>query len=160
MPMTSCSDTNTKSNFSGHVIVTTIIMKPRFSMRKAGIVLYCYTHHSHCDNSLHLHIERVHTWVILCSMSPVYSTIYYTWAHEFDVIPSRFISWKKKLIFLYQQEVYFAKKWLGRLTDCTHCTGQFTPKMKANAEPRLLSSLVWIDSGVVVSQHCWASLLS
>ena len=27
-------------------------------------------------------------------------------------------------------------------------TGQFTPKMKANAEPRLLSSLVWIDSGV------------
>ena len=33
-----------------------------------------------------------------------------------------------------------------------HCTGQFTPKMKANAEPRLLSSLVWIDSGVVVSQ--------
>ena len=32
-------------------------------------------------------------------------------------------------------------------------TGQFTPKMKANAEPRLLSSLVWIDSGVVVSQH-------
>ena len=35
----------------------------------------------------------------------------------------------------------------------SHCTGQFTPKMKANAEPRLLSSLVWIDSGVVVSQH-------
>ena len=32
------------------------------------------------------------------------------------------------------------------------CTGQFTPKMKANAEPRLLSSLVWIDSGIVVSQ--------
>ena len=36
----------------------------------------------------------------------------------------------------------------------SHCTGQFTPKMKANAEPRLLSSLVWIDSGVVVvSKH-------
>ena len=34
-----------------------------------------------------------------------------------------------------------------------HCIGQFTPKMKANAEPRLLSSLVWIDSGIVVSQH-------
>ena len=34
-----------------------------------------------------------------------------------------------------------------------HCTGQFTPKMKANAEPRLLSSLVWIDSGIEVSQH-------
>ena len=34
-----------------------------------------------------------------------------------------------------------------------HCTGQFTPKMKANAVPRLLSSLVGIDSGVAVSQH-------
>ena len=34
-----------------------------------------------------------------------------------------------------------------------HCTGQFTPKMKANTEPHLLSSLVWIDSGLVVSQH-------
>ena len=34
-----------------------------------------------------------------------------------------------------------------------HCTGQFTPKMKANAEPRLLSSLVWIDSGIEMSQH-------
>ena len=32
-------------------------------------------------------------------------------------------------------------------------TGQFTPTMKANAEPHLLSSLVRIDSGVVVSQH-------
>ena len=34
-----------------------------------------------------------------------------------------------------------------------NCTGQFTPKMKANAVPRLLSSLVWIDSGIAVSQH-------
>ena len=33
----------------------------------------------------------------------------------------------------------------------SHCTSQFTPKMKANAEPCLLSSLVWIDSGFVVS---------
>ena len=40
------------------------------------------------------------------------------------------------------------------------CTGQFTPKMKANAEPHLLSSLVWIDSGVVVSQHRLESLFS
>ena len=32
-------------------------------------------------------------------------------------------------------------------------TGQFTPTMKANAEPHLLSSLVRIDSGIVVSQH-------
>ena len=43
----------------------------------------------------------------------------------------------------------FYQIWLGRLTDCTHCTGQFTPKMKANAKPCLLSSLEWIDSGVV-----------
>ena len=34
-----------------------------------------------------------------------------------------------------------------------HCTGQFTPKIKANTVPRLLSSLVWIDSDVVLSQH-------
>ena len=34
-----------------------------------------------------------------------------------------------------------------------HCTGQFTPKMKANAKPCLLSSLVWIDAGVVMSQY-------
>ena len=27
------------------------------------------------------------------------------------------------------------------------CQSQITPKMKANAKPRLLSSLVWIDSG-------------
>ena len=40
-----------------------------------------------------------------------------------------------------------------KLVRYIHCTGQFTPKMKANAEPRLLSSLVWIDSGVVMSQH-------
>ena len=38
-----------------------------------------------------------------------------------------------------------------------HCTGQFMSKMKANAKPCLLSSLVWIDSGVVVSQHCLES---
>ena len=30
---------------------------------------------------------------------------------------------------------------------------EFTPKMKANAFGRLLWSLVWIDSGVVVLQH-------
>ena len=30
-------------------------------------------------------------------------------------------------------------------TDCTYSIGQFTPKMKANAVSRLLSSLVWID---------------
>ena len=33
------------------------------------------------------------------------------------------------------------------------CTGQFTPNMKANTQVRLLSSLVGIDFGLVVSQH-------
>ena len=37
---------------------------------------------------------------------------------------------------------------------------QFTPKMKAKAISRLLSSLVWIDSGVVASLHCLASVSS
>ena len=40
-----------------------------------------------------------------------------------------------------------------------HCTSQFTPKMKANAEACLLSSLVWTDSGIVVSQHCLESFV-
>ena len=33
------------------------------------------------------------------------------------------------------------------------CRGQFTPKIKANAERHLFSSLVWIDFGVVVWQY-------
>ena len=33
------------------------------------------------------------------------------------------------------------------------CTGQFTPNMKANTQVRLLSSLVGIDFGIVVSQY-------
>ena len=39
------------------------------------------------------------------------------------------------------------KKWLGRLTNAVmpQHQSQFTPKMKANAELHLLSSLVWID---------------
>ena len=39
-----------------------------------------------------------------------------------------------------------------------NCTGQFTPNMKATAEPRLLSSLLWIDPGIKVSQHCLESV--
>ena len=55
--------------------------------------------------------------------------------------------------------MYITVSWTPwNLSFCnTDCTGQFTPKMKANAEPRLLSSWVWIDSGVVVSQHRLAS---
>ena len=41
----------------------------------------------------------------------------------------------------------------------SRCTGQFTPKMRANADSCLLSSLVWIDYGVEVSKHCLASIL-
>ena len=36
-----------------------------------------------------------------------------------------------------------------------HCTGQFTPKMKANAESRLLSSLVWIDQHKEYNRALW-----
>ena len=48
-----------------------------------------------------------------------------------------------------------SSSWIPRNLSFSYidCTGQFTPKMKANAEPHLLSSLVWIGSGVVVSQH-------
>ena len=53
------------------------------------------------------------------------------------VIPLHLISWKKTL-----NDAVTPQR-----------QSQFTPKMKANAVPRLLSSLVWIDSGVVVSQH-------
>ena len=44
------------------------------------------------------------------------------------VIPIQFISWKTPNNAVTPQ-----------------CQSQFTPKMKANAVPRLLSSLVWID---------------
>ena len=47
------------------------------------------------------------------------------------------------------------KTWIPRNLSFRYiyCTGQFTLKMKENAEHYLFSSLVWIDSGVVVSQH-------
>ena len=65
----------------------------------------------------------------------------------------------KKLIYHVFHETshsvtsYFTKKKTPNdaVTPQRHC--QFAPKMKANAVPRFLSSLVWIDSGVVVSQH-------
>ena len=53
------------------------------------------------------------------------------------VIPLHFISWKKT----------------PNDAVTPQCRSQFTPKMKANAVPRLLSSLVWIDSGIVVSLY-------
>ena len=48
---------------------------------------------------------------------------------------------------------YFMEKKTPNDAATPQCQSQFTPEMKANAVPRLLSSLVWIDSGVVVSQH-------
>ena len=57
------------------------------------------------------------------------------------VILSHFISWKKTP---------------NDAVTPQH-QSQFTPKMKANTEPRLLLSLVWIDYGVVVSPHCLVS---
>ena len=65
----------------------------------------------------------------------------------------RQVLFHEKTNFLILAGSAFDQIWLGRLTDCTHWTGQFTPKMKANAKPRLLSSLVWIDSGVVAWKH-------
>ena len=53
------------------------------------------------------------------------------------VIPLHFISWKKT----------------PNDAVTPQSQSQFTPKMKANTVPRLLSSLVWIDSGVEVSQN-------
>ena len=41
--------------------------------------------------------------------------------------------------------LYFMKKKTPNDAVTPHRQGQFTPKMKANAVPRLLSSLVWID---------------
>ena len=40
---------------------------------------------------------------------------------------------------------YFMKKKTPNDAVTPQCQSQFTPKMKANAVPRLLSSLVWID---------------
>ena len=48
---------------------------------------------------------------------------------------------------------YSISSWIPWNFRYIHWNVQFTPKMKANAELCLLSSLVWIDSGVVVSQH-------
>ena len=55
-----------------------------------------------------------------------------------------FISWKNSFSDISRECILY-QIWLGRLTDCTDRNGQFTPKMKANAVSRLLSSLVWID---------------
>ena len=70
-----------------------------------------------------------------------------TWIPWKLVLPSRFISWKTHFLILAGSGFY--QIWWGRLTDCTYSTGQFRAKMKANAKPRLLSSLVWIDSGII-----------
>ena len=53
----------------------------------------------------------------------------------------------------YSVKFYFMKKKTPNNAVTPQCQSQFTPKMKANANPRLLSSLVRIDSGLVVSQH-------
>ena len=56
--------------------------------------------------------------------------------------------------------MYFAKKWLRRLTNAAtpQRQSQFTPKMKANAESRLLSSLVWIDHYNEYNWALWSQL--
>ena len=51
------------------------------------------------------------------------------------------------LAFPHQEFLMKMMTWIPRNLSFhyIHCSGQFTPKMTANAEPRLLSSLVWID---------------
>ena len=58
------------------------------------------------------------------------------------------IPWK--LSFRY---ILFHEKKAANDAVTPQYQSQFTPKMKANAVPRLLSSLVWIDFDIVVSQH-------
>ena len=58
------------------------------------------------------------------------------------VIPLHFISWERT----------------PNDAATPQCQSQFTPKMKANAESRLLS-FWWIDCGIVVSQHPLESFL-
>ena len=60
--------------------------------------------------------------------------------------------------YLYLYNIYISWILWNLSFRYINSNGQFTPKMKANAEPRLLSSLVWIDSGIVVSQHRSESL--
>ena len=57
------------------------------------------------------------------------------------VIPSRFM----KNSFSDIGRKWILPNMIRAGTDCTDCNGQFTPKMKANAVSRLLSSLVGID---------------
>ena len=55
----------------------------------------------------------------------------------------------KKTHFLILAGSALYQTWLGLVNQ-----SQFSPKVKASADSRLLSSLVWIDSGVVASYHC------
>ena len=72
-----------------------------------------------------------------------------------SVLISPFLSFCHVAFCLSWRDLCFVLSWIPWHLSFryVHCSGQFTPKMKANAEPRLLSSLVWIDFGVVVSQH-------
>ena len=58
------------------------------------------------------------------------------------------IPWKSSFPY-----ILFHKRRLQTMLWLIQRQSQFTPKMKENAIPRLLSSLVWIDSGTAGSQH-------
>ena len=85
------------------------------------------------------YLGHIRFWCLFHSLSPK-KMPHMLWCH-------------KSLIVLLSQPMSITRIPWNLSFRYIHCTGQFTPKMKANAEPRLLSSLVWIDSGVVVSQH-------
>ena len=76
-----------------------------------------------------------------------FTTVSHRAVHEFHETchSVTFYSWKNSFSDISRKCILPNK--VGAVTDCTDCNGQFTPKMKANAKPRLLSSLVWIDSG-------------
>ena len=127
---------------------------------------------------VHLNVKypRKCNWFIVAAKSSCHSSSYFTectrievWHYGGEMVCSFACPTTDKVLIkgasplsgkiwmarLYVDIWLFCCSWIPwNLSFCyIHCTGQFTPKMKANAEPRLLSYLVWFDSGIVVSQH-------
>ena len=72
-----------------------------------------------------------------------------------SLLPSSVLSYISSCLLKFWPISFIPPSWIPWNLSFRYinCTGQFTPKMKANAEPCLLSTLVWIGTGVVVSQH-------
>ena len=80
-------------------------------------------------------MHSVFSFICFCEF---FSWTIVTWIPSKLVIPSCFISWKTHFLMLAGSGSY------QKMTRAVN-QSQFTPKMKANAVSRLLSSLVWID---------------